>query len=456
MKLLGPSYTPEEILNHPRHQAALQTVTSLVGQLRAITNIDEGYDFQRTLLAHRLAVEEDRGRFKQAMRRIRQHKQPDASRPQPQSGRDLNDLRTWRLEYDLCERVARQLMCVGDALAWRVFGFQRRNILVRSRNDGPGPLAGKAGLARELAEIESAWRDDRQFALMHDLTNCLRIGDVTRFTDEGPRTIELKTNPNRRIPRAQARRLEEMERALRGVGPLPGPDQMARLCDLAVPFKTHLDLLRTGTERAASEGVFAAKVPGNRAMLVIDMIACAARGLDPDQHGSIIDRKYGAARRRAGIANGLEWNVGALSIDRTGRDPARVPFASYPLHSAACARLIGDYTVFAIETNAQALTAALSGAGLDAEWVRAATDGELTPGEVLIEMKAKTGWPIGNRGTSIEWSRTLQLRRFELDRYLVEMVEQDTWIEGIRYLLHQYDLEGRPWPTYQDEYLTWA
>jgi hypothetical protein len=82
--------------------------------------------------------------------------------------------------------------------------------------------------------------------------------------------------------------------------------------------------------------------------------------------------------------------------------------------------------------------------------------GELAPGEVLIEMKTKTGWPIGRAGLGIEWSRTLQLRQFELDRYLVEMVEQDTWIEGIRYLLHRYDIDGRPWPMYQDEYMTWA
>jgi hypothetical protein len=231
---------------------------------------------------------------------------------------------------------------------------------------------------------------------------------------------------------------------------------MARLCDLVVPFKTHLNLLRIGTGHAASEGMFAAKVPGNRAMLVIDMIACAAKGLDPDKHSSMVDRKYAAARRRAGIANELQWNVSALSVDRTGRDPARVPLASYPLHSAACARLIGDYTVFAIETNGQALTAALSDAGLDAEWVRAPSTGELAPGEVLIEMKTKTGWPNGRAGLGIEWSRTLQLRQFELDRYLVEMVEQDTWIEGIRYLLHRYDIDGRPWPMYQDEYMTWA
>ncbi|HLQ56315.1 MAG TPA: hypothetical protein VK162_18855 [Streptosporangiaceae bacterium] len=230
---------------------------------------------------------------------------------------------------------------------------------------------------------------------------------------------------------------------------------MAHLHDLDVPFRTRLDLLRIGTERAARDGVFTAKVPGDRALLVVDQIACAAKGMTWEEHGELVDRKYNAARRRAGIGGALEWNVGAFSVDRAARDPARVPFASYPLPSVVCARLIGDYTIFVVETNGQVLAAALREAGINAEWVRPSAPGELALGEVLIEMKAKTGWPAGG-GLTAELSRTLQMRQFELDRYLIEMVEQGTWIEGIRYLLGAHEIEGRPWPTYRDEYLTWV
>lgn len=41
----------------------------------------------------------------------------------------------------------------------------------------------------------------------------------------------------------------------------------------------------------------------------------------------------------------------AISLDSVSHFPVRVPFASYPLHPVACARIIGDYTVFNAETS---------------------------------------------------------------------------------------------------------
>ena len=121
-------------------------------------------------------------------------------------------LSTWQLELDICERVARQLRCVGDALAWRVFGFERQYITALARNQSPGMMAGKLGFAAERARVEQARREYGQFALMYALTNCLRIGDITAFTDEGPVQIEVKTNGIR------SRR--ELANAL------PGPDSL--------------------------------------------------------------------------------------------------------------------------------------------------------------------------------------------------------------------------------------
>ncbi len=42
----------------------------------------------------------------------------------------------WEPEVDVCERVERQLRSVADALAWRVFAYDRRVIVALSRNDG--------------------------------------------------------------------------------------------------------------------------------------------------------------------------------------------------------------------------------------------------------------------------------------------------------------------------------
>ena len=186
----------QQVLDHPRHRAAQETLVELIRQLRACTDVDEGYEFQQALLAQVLAVEEDHHAFNRAVKRMANGKSPQAGAPEPQSGLDPSLSSTWQLELDICERVARQLRCVGDALAWRVFGFERQYITALARNQSPGMMAGKLGLAAERARVEQARREDGQFALMHDLTNCLRIGDITAFTDEGPVQIEAENGCN--------------------------------------------------------------------------------------------------------------------------------------------------------------------------------------------------------------------------------------------------------------------
>lgn len=59
------------------------------------------------------------------------------------------------------------------------------------------------------------------------------------------------------------------------------------------------------------------------------------------------------------------------------------------------------------------------------------------------------------RGIRIDLGRTLQVRRSELDRYLIEMIEQQTWANGTRNMLGDYRLARHPWPTYRDEDQTW-
>jgi len=157
----------QQVLDHPRHRAAEETLVELIRQLRACTDVDEGYEFQQALLAQVLAVEEDHHAFNRAVKRMANGKSPQAGAPEPQSGLDPSLSSTWQLELDICERVARQLRCVGDALAWRVFGFERQYITALARNQSPGMMAGKLGLAAERARVEQARREYGQFALMH-------------------------------------------------------------------------------------------------------------------------------------------------------------------------------------------------------------------------------------------------------------------------------------------------
>jgi hypothetical protein len=451
------------MLNHPRHQAAQQSLVELIEQLRAARNIEDGYALQQALLERRLEADESYLMYRRAAIRVRAGKPLQAGVPEPQSGMDPSVPETWDLERELSERLGRQYRCIGDALAWRVFGFQRKQIIALSQSDPPGPMANKRGLPAELEALEQA-RADGKFAILHDLTNCLRIGDVTVFDNDGThKTIEVKTDPNRRSP-AQERKIKTAAAAVRDNAPLPGQDPKTRLYDLDLPFKTHLDVLRLGTERAARDGIFTSRIPGGRMLLVTDMYGCQAQGWTDEQFGARVESKRNSALRRAGIGTDPEWLITATSLDLVSRDPNRVPFAAYPLHPVACARIIGDLAAFFVATNGQTLAEMVRNAGIEARWVRPPTAGDLTPGEVVMEMVSRTSWPASpalerrlHRGP-LRWenSRTLQMRRSELDRYLIELLDQEIWLRGVKYMLADPDLKNRPWPHYRDEDQVWV
>jgi hypothetical protein len=450
---------PDDVLNHPRHLAAQPVLAGLIGQLRECANVKDGYEFQQELLGHLDAADMDRSRFNGAVKRMRHGKPPQADAPEPQSGLDPARQETWELERDVCERLVRQFKCVGDALAWRVFGFQRKYIIALCQNQPPGGFAGKVGRAAELAQIERAYHEDGKFALLHDLTNCLRIDDVTVFGNDGtPTTIEVKTNPDHTRP-AQKRKSKAAAAAVRNNAPLPGPDPHARLYDIDVPYASHLGVLRHGTQQATHDGIFTTKLPGDRVLLVSDVYGYTAGGWAGDDWPAVVNNRLGAALRRAGISDDMQWHVAATSRDSVSLDPARVPFAAYPLHPDACARIIGDYAIFQVHTSGPVLADTLRRAGINARWVLPPEHTQLRPGEVVMEMTTSTPVPAGivRRGHTATRTTTLQMRRRELDIYLIELFDQTAWIKGVRHLLSNNQFgDGQPWPHYRGEHRVWV
>src|SRR5581483_5773506 len=102
----------------------------------------------------------------------------------------------WWIESEVASRCVRQLRAVGDALAWRVYLYDRRAILALSRNAPTGPIVRKAGLGLELGYIVRDWEKHRRFTLLHDLTSCLRIADVSEVHANGQRLLaEIKASP---------------------------------------------------------------------------------------------------------------------------------------------------------------------------------------------------------------------------------------------------------------------
>lgn len=93
--------------------------------------------------------------------------------------------------FGYARTLARQL---GDALAWIMLGMDERHIIPLTKNQ-PVPSTTKGlGLKGMLFTAEWLANAGAGFPIIHDITHCLRVGDITFILPpEEPFTIEVKT-----------------------------------------------------------------------------------------------------------------------------------------------------------------------------------------------------------------------------------------------------------------------
>jgi hypothetical protein len=438
-----PLERANQIFRHPIHQDGVGALVQLITALRQCRTTEDFYQFQQGLLAQVLDVQEHRAGCRRAAKLLRQGKAVPANAPELRSANPATDPETWELEADVCERVDRQLRSIADALAWRVFNYDRRVIIALSRNQHPGPMAGKKGLAAERAFVVDWWRDERRFVLLHDLTSCLTIGDATSFMEIGDDyeayLHEIKSDPGRTVSR-QHRRQRMAEEAIRSGGPLPG-DLPGRLVPLDIPYKTHLNLLGTAFDLAHERGVQGMKAPGGRAIVATDIV----RGYDLWSEGELIDRTAAVhlqAVKRARILD-VGHLVYARSDDLVARSPTMPPWAIYPLSPALCARLITDYAMYFVTMSSEPLLAALDDVGLATEWTLPRDQETAQPDQVVL--RARKG------------PRTIELRWAEMQRrLLLELADLPMWAEGVAQLMDRHDSGRHPWQSFAEEGKVWA
>lgn len=360
--LLGDLTTEQlvQVMKHPAQLRNLQVIEYLLRQLDACTSLDEYIDFQGLLVQATVKTHQDAGEIDQQERRSLQGKGikgltdwPLALDPATATPAD------WAIERIVASRVLRQIRAVGDTLAWRAFGYDRGSITVLASNQSPGRITNKTGLNSELRLVFEAWKERKCFALLHDLTSALRIGDVTEFGLDGSRHIfEVKSSPNAKTSR-QRRRMQEAVDAIEGRGPLPKIDRSDPtfyLYRTAVPLRADFTELRTLIERASSIGDWSGRVGKGRVTGVLALLKLAE---DPAHEVRLAQYRSHLGRALNKHLAGTVQHVKAVSTDYTARRADVAPFGIFPLPVETRAQLICDYLVLdtrmAIEAVAQCL-----------------------------------------------------------------------------------------------------
>ena len=231
-------------------------------------------------------------------------------------------------------------------MAWSRVGFDRRYILAYSRNADPGPFAPKTeGFPAELRTVEKIWKEQREFALLHDLTNCLRIGDLTVFARQGAYVGEVKSS-GRKPPAAQMKRMQEALAFLSRGAPLR--DEHGEMWEVIshAQFKARFkDLARA---LALADKETATSVFLSRGWVLDCVVGAHQHPLD----GRSKETKYEAfqeRKQRVYARAGLDKTLHLLKVRALGDlavSPALAPPTIFPLDPWMCALLTCDLAAY--------------------------------------------------------------------------------------------------------------
>ena len=247
---------------------------------------------------------------------------------------------------------------LGDTIAWYAYGFNRRAILNLSRTDRKPPwITGRTTLDMERRIVDAINdKGDDHFALMHDLTHCLNIGDFTIFSPEGHYVVELKTHRGRKRPIRKDARIRRQETLLqqlrdyevRGESEELVPGYLAKGLYSREPDKYEWALMEKLLKQAMLDGYAVESLEG--------ILAYAA--FDPDLCEEVIERVVPLVHEE-----GQTLTFRSLDGHKQASTAHLLPLFAFEIHPSLVLDLISGNMAFMIFLNIDRLFTKLRESG---------------------------------------------------------------------------------------------
>ncbi len=427
---LWDAWWDKRVMQHPAQEHNVGVVATLIGKLRSCRRLVDYDDLQRLLFHALHSVQEHQSEARRCAHRLARRKALPTPLPQLPLGANPSDPETWRIEDLVFDRICRQLRAVGDGIAWRVSGNDRRYVIAVSSNASPGWIAGKSGLEHELGAAAEL-RNRGSLGLLHDLTNCLRIGDITEFKPDGTKLLyEIKSSATAKTG-PQRRRMEAAIQAVMAGGELPGrPGQ--RIVVPAIRCRTHIRTFAAGINAAMTHGIAAVNISDSRALTVVSFPTMARiRGSHtPAQSTADFKAQRQAAMSRAGIDAMLHHVRVASTARNHDFVPSVMPFALFPLPALYAALVICDYVSFDMTIAPERISSKLAAKGIATAVSLPPSDSTLVATDIVLTLS--------------KGSRELRLHPGALYELLIETLDLDTWSQANADVLDEPDAPHHP------------
>jgi hypothetical protein len=371
-----PTAVQATVLNHPESRRTLVRVAELLAALDASDGAADFSQLQDALLIEAIRSSRAANQCRRAVKRLDKRKAADWRDAGHVAEIDstLPDIPSWELEIDpstatveewLLETFVANLSCrhfrmVGDGLAWKAYDYDKAPIIALSRNQGSGSIY-DSGLPTEIRYLRHLWTNRGEFALLHDLTSVLRIGDLTIFGRDGRKGImEVKASQGASNLKRQEEIINDAIKSSDGHLDLVGSPLNVRLWRSAAALNTHMAKATQVLRAALRDGQSTLPFDG-RVLSALYFPYMASRS-DPQQ---IID---GRLRSISEAVQGLGPEVGRTlhMISNGSGEPSALfaPFSIFPMTPQERAAFICGYAIVETLTTTDYLCGTLRNSGL--------------------------------------------------------------------------------------------
>ena len=242
--------------------------------------------------------------------------------------------------------INQSLKTIIDGIAWRHLNYNRPILNVLSRKEDSGPVRLDDGLIMEFFNFSKEILHEKKKAIINDISNFLRTGDITTIDDNGDiELIEVKSSKKRgrRITRQKERLQETVEFFNTGITDYEGSKLIILPCD--VPMKNYLAILRDMIAKARQK-CCSSELFGN--YMIVECVDVEKLD-DVDKVKEYFDSRHESIKNRWEQNNDFVFTY--FSLDRLGFSGNLAPLSVFPLSTEEIAALMMGRIVLTCRLN---------------------------------------------------------------------------------------------------------
>jgi len=227
--------------------------------------------------------------------------------------------------------INKALKEIADGIVWKYFKYNRAILYMLADKQPVDTIRPDEGTLNNLYEFADVFLDHGSVAIYNDITNFLRVGDVTQIKEDGSvEIIEVKASKKRgkRITRQKERMSEIVEFFNTGITNYDG--KVLKIENSSIKQKTYLSLLRNAILKARCKG-FETLLLGKYLILEI---ADYSKLTSSSEYITYFESRHKTVQEEWSKKN--DFVTHSFFIDKMDYSKNCAPFSIYPFDIETC------------------------------------------------------------------------------------------------------------------------